>query len=129
MSTNEAFQAFAGARYLNLETVRKNGAAVRTPVWFAAAPNDPGKLYTYTLASAGKVKRIRNNPRVRIAPCDWRGNPLGEWVAARAEIASPEEAARGARLLNRKFVPWRQLLNFFALIHRRKRAGIVIRPA
>jgi PPOX class probable F420-dependent enzyme len=129
MSTTDAFQAFAGVRYINLETVRKNGAVVRTPVWFAAAADEPGKLYTYTMAEAGKVKRIRNNPQVRIAPCDWRGNLRGDWLPARAEIATAEEAARGSRLLNRKYFPMRMLMNFFALVSRNKRAGIVIRPA
>ena len=129
MSTTDAFQAFAGSRYINLETVRKNGTVVRTPVWFAAAPHEPGKLYTYSMAAAGKVKRIRNNPQVRIAPCDWRGNLLGDWVAARAEFASAEEAARGSRLLNRKYFPMRMLMNFFALISGSKRASIVLRPA
>ncbi|MBZ5527165.1 MAG: PPOX class F420-dependent oxidoreductase [Acidobacteriia bacterium] len=129
MSPNNPFEAFAGARYINLETVRKNGAVVRTPVWFAASPDEPGKLYTYTMASAGKVKRIRNNSQVRIAPCDLRGNLRGDWIPARAEIASPESAARCSRLLNRKYFPVRLLMNFFALISGSKRAGIIIRPA
>ena len=131
MSDDKSFNAFAGHKYLNLETLRKNGEAVRTPVWFAA--DDAGgagaqMLYAYSLAAAGKVKRIRNNPRVRIAPCDMRGKLLGEWGAARAEIVTGEEAARAMRLLDQKYFPWRQLLNFFAFFHRRERAAMVIRP-
>ena len=49
---------FSGRNYLNLETYRKSGVAVRTPVWFA---EQGGILYLYTLADSGKVKRIRNN--------------------------------------------------------------------
>ena len=91
MSSGKLSQ-FAGEKYLNLETYRKNGKAVATPVWFA---QDGGVLYIYSLADAGKVKRIRNNPRVRVAPCDMRGKLEGEWVEARARIVQGDEAAKG----------------------------------
>jgi len=130
MSTSNPFQPFAGRKYLNLETFRRSGEGVRTPVWFAAAPREQGarKLYIYTIGNTGKVKRIRNNPRARIAPCDMRGRLLGDWVDARAEILQGEEAAQGMRLLNRKYVPWKQLLDFFALFRRRERIVLAIHP-
>ena len=133
MNTASAFGAFAGKKYLNLETYRKDGRVVRTPVWFAAAEDaapgaSPQKLYIYTIGESGKVKRIRNNGRVRIAPCDMRGGLLGEWVAARAEILTGEQATRGMRLLNRKYIPWKQLLDFFAMFRRRQRIVMAIRP-
>jgi hypothetical protein len=128
------FAAFAGHKYLNLETFKKSGDGVKTPVWFAADPSasldsNGAKLYAYTIGVSGKVKRVRNNARVRIAPCDMRGRVLGEWVEARAEIVTGEEAARGMQLLNRKYFPWRQLLGFFASFSRRERTVFVIRPA
>ncbi len=131
MSTNNPFQPFAGHKYLNLETFRKSGEGVRTPVWFAAAPGEEGarKLYVYTIGNTGKVKRIRNNSRVRIAPCDMRGGLQGEWVEARAEILQGEDAAQGMRLLNKKYVPWKQLLDFFARLRPRERIVFAIRPA
>ncbi len=128
------FAGFDGQKYLNLETFRKNGTGVKTPVWFAADPsaslnsNDP-KLYVYTIGVSGKVKRIRNNPRVKIAPCDMRGRVFGEWMDARAEIVTGEEAAHGMRLLNEKYFPWKQLLDFFAMFRQRERTVFVIRPA
>ena len=127
------FAAFAGHKYLNLETFKKSGDGVKTPVWFAADPktdlaSSEARLYAYTIGNSGKVKRIRNNGRVRIAPCDMRGNLLGEWVEARAEIVSGAEAAYGNDLLNKKFFPWKQLLNFFASFRQRGRTGFVIRP-
>ena len=127
------FAAFAGHKYLNLETFKKSGDGVKTPVWFAADPksdlaSSEARLYAYTIGNSGKVKRIRNNGRVRIAPCDMRGNLLGEWVDARAEIVSGAEAAYGNDLLNKKFFPWKQLLNFFASFRQRGRTGFVIRP-
>jgi len=128
------FAAFAGHKYLNLETFKKSGEGVKTPVWFAADPSanldsNGAKLYVYTIGVSGKVKRIRNNPRVRIAPCDMRGRVFGEWVEARVEIVTGEEAARGMRLLNRKYFPWKQMLDFFAMFRRRERTVLAIRPA
>jgi len=128
-----SFAAFAGHKYLNLETFKKSGHGVKTPLWFAADPasdlaSDAARLYAYTTGNSGKVKRIRNNGSVRIAPCDMRGNLLGEWVDARAEIVTGREAAYADRLLNKKYVPWKQLLNFFASFRRRGRIGFVIRP-
>src|ERR1700687_5073570 len=128
------FAAFAGHKYLNLETFKKSGEGVKTPVWFAGDPSGRldskgAELYLYTIGVSGKVKRIRNNPRVKIAPCDMRGRVLGEWVEARAEIVTGQEAARGMQLLNKKYFPWKQMLDFFAMFRRRERTVFVIRPA
>jgi uncharacterized protein len=128
------FAAFAGHKYLNLETFKKSGEGVKTPVWFAAEPSanldsSVAKLYVYTIGASGKVKRIRNNPRVKVAPCDMRGRVLGESVDARAEIVTGEEAAHGMQLLNKKYFPWKQLLDFFASFRRRERTVFVIRRA
>jgi|SRR5580693_7491589 PPOX class probable F420-dependent enzyme len=127
------FTAFAGQKYLNLETLKKSGDGVKTPVWFAAEPSakldsNDAKLYVYTIGVSGKVKRIRNNPRVRIAPCTMRGEVRGEWVDARAEIVTGAEAEHGTALLNKKYFPWKQLLAFFAKFGRRGRTVFVIRP-
>ena len=127
------FAAFANCKYLNLESFKKSGEGVRTPVWFAADPSasldsSAAKLYIYTNGNTGKVKRIRNNPCVRIAPCDARGRLRGEWVEARAEIVTREDAQRGMQLLNKKYLPWKQLLGFFAMFRRRERAVLAIRP-
>ncbi len=125
------FASLQGRKYLNIETFRKNGQGVRTPVWFAGEPGDgtPEKLYVYSTADTGKAKRIRNNGRVRVAPCDVRGKLLGEWVEARAEIVTSAEAEHGLKLLNKKYVPWKELLDFFSLFSRKKRVVFLIRPA
>jgi len=127
------FAAFAGQKYLNLETFKKSGDGVKTPLWFVAEPSakldsNDAKLYIYTIGVSGKVKRIRNNPRVRIAPCTMRGEVRGEWVDARAEIVTAAEADHGTALLNKKYFPWKQLLAFFAKFSRRGRTVFVIRP-
>ena len=122
MSSDKRSQ-FAGEKYLNLETYRKVGTAVATPVWFA---EDGGLLYIYSLADAGKVKRIRNNPRVRVAPCDMRGKLKGEWVDARARILDGEEAAKGHRLLDEKYGVLKKIGNVFSKLRKRERIVIAI---
>jgi uncharacterized protein len=134
MNTAE-FGALYGKKYLNLETYRISGKGVRTPVWFAAAPMDTlgavtPELYVYTTADSGKAKRIRHSGVVKIAPCDARGNIAGPWIDARAEIVTGEEFDRGMRLIDRKYCPWKQLLDLSALLFRRhQRIMLRIRPA
>jgi PPOX class probable F420-dependent enzyme len=81
----------------------------------------------YTIGNSSKVKRIRNNRRVRIATCNIRSALRGDWVEAHAEILQGEEAAKGMRLLNRKYVPWKQLLDFFAMFRQRERTVFALR--
>ena len=124
-----AMRAIAGARYISVESYKRDGGAVRTPVWFAAAPGDDPVFYVYTTDDSFKVKRIRRNPKVRIASCDMRGGGLGAWTDGIATIGGAEEFAIGMRLLDRKYVPWKQLLGIGALFRRRRRVVIVLRPA
>jgi PPOX class probable F420-dependent enzyme len=120
---NDKLNRFAGEKYLNLETYRKTGTPVATPVWFAEGG---GVLYVYSLANAGKVKRIRNNPRVRVAPCDMRGKLEGEWVEARARAISGDEAATGNRLLNKKYGLLKKIGNVYSTLMNRERVMIAI---
>ncbi len=131
MRATSNFDVFQHHRYLNLESFRKNGQGVRTPVWFAGDPvgSHSQTLYVYSEADSGKAKRIRRNSRVRIAPCNVRGKLLGDWIESRAEIVTGEEAARGMRLLNSKYAPWKQLLDFFSKFKRRGRVVFAIHPA
>ncbi len=91
---------FARQQFINVETFRRNGQGVPTPVWFV---EDQGTLYVRTVDGSGKVKRIRNNPRVRVTPCDVRGGPLGEWVEGQAQFADAAESNRVNQLLARKY--------------------------
>ena len=57
-----------------------------------------------TVANSGKVKRIRNNGRVNIAPCKMDGTPTGTWVPADArEVTDAEVSKIVNRLLDRKY--------------------------
>ncbi len=98
---DEKLKQFEGKSFLNLETFRKNGVGVKTPVWFTQ--ND-GTLYVRTIAGSGKVKRIKNSGEVKIAPCEANGTPIGEWVHAHAvEVTDPESADMVRRLLEKKY--------------------------
>ena len=128
------FAAFRDHKYLSLETFKKSGEGVKTPVWFAADPardiaGEGALLYMYTIGNTGKVKRIRNNGHVKIAPCTIKGVPLGEFVDANVEIVTGEVASHGMKLLNKKYFPLKQILSFFALFSRRERVVMSIRPA
>ena len=92
---------FERQKYLNLETFRKSGEGVRTPVWFA---QEGETLYIVTMADSGKVKRIRNNRRVNIAVCKMNGKLTGAWISAQArEITDPEIVMKVDRMLDKKY--------------------------
>lgn len=89
------------AAYVSLATFRKSGAEVATPVW---AAHDDGEFFIFSAGDAGKVKRLRNSPRARLAVCDLRGRVLGDYHEATAEILEhPGDKRRALRLLRRKY--------------------------
>lgn len=99
-SETAPFAALRDAQYIRLTTFRKSGAGVAMPVWFAQVGDT---LYITTLAQAGKVKRIRANPRVLVAPCDARGVTSGPAVEAHARLLAPEEFERAEAALKAKY--------------------------
>jgi uncharacterized protein len=133
MSDGNYFAALEKHDFLNLETFRKNGEGVRTPVWFAADPASDirsrgAKLYIYTVENTGKVKRVRNNPRVRIAPCNRTGGLQGEWIEANARVVEGAEAVLGLKLLTQKYF-LKRIFDLFAVFRKAKRDVLVITPA
>ena len=96
-----ALDQFQKQKYLNLETFRKNGESMKTPVWFAL---EGEIIYVQTMANSGKVKRIRNNGHVNVTPCKMDGKPTGTWVPANAmEIVDVEVSKKVNRLLEKKY--------------------------
>lgn len=89
-----------GKKYISLATFRKSGTPVYTPVWFA---EDNGKLYVMTRSDSGKYKRIRNNPKVKIAPSTARGKIVGAEADATARILPAEDWPRARQTLARKY--------------------------
>jgi len=92
----------ANEKYLSLVTYRKNGEPVATAVWVAGVGDELGVI---TEESAGKVKRIRNNSRVTLTPCDVKGRvlPGAATTEATARLVTGEEAVRVDRAIRRKY--------------------------
>jgi PPOX class probable F420-dependent enzyme len=113
------------ASYINLKSFRRDGSAVDTPVWLA--PLD-GKLMVFTLGDSYKVKRIRRNPRVRVARCDVRGKLLGPWYdgRCRAVEGEPELEKRTYAALRAKY-GWQMYLgDFFSRLSGRYKKRLVL---
>ena len=92
---------FEKQQYLALETFRKNGEAVKTPVWFV---EDEEALLVWTEAGSGKAKRIRSDGTVRVAPSTGSGEPVGEWLPAHAQAdESPETVQRLKKMMKKKY--------------------------
>ena len=124
----DAIGQFAKAKYFSLETFRKTGIGIRTPVWFAEDPTQQPRtvFYVYTLPDSGKAKRIRNNPKVRIAPCNMRGDLRGAWVDALARICEGTEVEKGQELLNQKYGLMKRIGDFFSRMRGRTQAVLAI---
>ena len=111
-------ESFARQQYLNLETFRKSGLGVRTPVWFV---QDNETIFVRTMANSGKVKRIRNNGSVNIAPCKMDGVPIGEWFPAQArELTDLETDRKVDRLLDKKYGLMKKLFGLSSAFQGRK---------
>ena len=118
-------EAFANQQYLNLETFRKSGVGVKTPVWFV---QDAETLFVRTVADSGKVKRVRNNASVNIAPCKVDGAVVGEWVPASArEIKEQETSRKVDRLLGKKYGLMKTMFSWMSALQRRKSTVLEIK--
>lgn len=118
------FQEIGNPTYIALETFRKSGEGVVTPVWVTA---ESGKLYVWTLANSGKAKRIRNNGRVRIAISDARGNPKSEWVEAKVRVLSdPAEDQKQRERLAKKYGWQFHLFNLMGRFSRNQADHVVL---
>lgn len=105
----ETTNQFSRQKYINLETFRKNGVGVRTPVWFVQVGDI---FYVITFPKSGKVKRIRRDGRVNIAPCDMVGTLKGEWVSAYALIVEDKaECQEADRMMKTKYGLIKKLLD------------------
>ena len=94
--------------YINIETYRKNGQAVRTPIWFVIKGN---LIYFRTDKKSGKVKRIKNNPHVRLAACDIRGRTKEPWLVGEAHIVKVDSEIYS--MISKKYGIRAILIRFF----------------
>jgi len=87
-------------KYISLETYRKNGQSVKSPVWFVIE-ND--LLYIITRSQTGKVKRLKNNLQVKFALCTIKGKVTGEWVSGTAKILDENQTKKAVKMRDKKY--------------------------
>jgi len=102
MEVTPSLRTLVHQRTVRLTTYRRNGRPVGTAVSIAV---DGPRAFVRTFESAGKFKRIRNNPLVDVAPSTFRGEATGPSIRARVRILSGDDAERARRLIERKH-PW-----------------------
>ncbi|BCB75749.1 PPOX class F420-dependent oxidoreductase [Phytohabitans flavus] len=120
-----ALDRLADETYVLLTTFRKDGRAVATPVW---AVRDGDALAVWSVADAGKVKRIRRSGEVTVAACDIRGNPRGEAVAGHATLTGAAEFNdRIRRLMARKYGILGRITMFGSRVRRGRDGSVGIR--
>jgi PPOX class probable F420-dependent enzyme len=91
-------------------TFRRSGDPVATPVWFAI---EGGRLYFKSERRSGKVRRLRRDPRVLVAPCTVRGRALGPAVEGAGRVLDEGEAAAAERALRGQYGAGRRLYERF----------------
>lgn len=96
----ERFQRFMNENFVILTTFRKDGRSVATTINIAV---NGDHAYFRTTMDTGKIKRIRNNPRVTIAPGTRQGAITGSSMDADARLLSGEESSRASGVLIRKY--------------------------
>jgi PPOX class probable F420-dependent enzyme len=112
----------ADSRFISLTTFRASGEAVSTPVWVG---REGATLVVLTPADSGKVKRLRNDPRVEIRPCGRFGAVADgvEPISATAELREqPHDVERARATIRRTYpVESRLVLGIERLVERLRR--------
>jgi len=99
------------AKFISLETYKRNGEAVRTPVWFV---EESGLIYFHSPAKSWKVKRLQRNPLVRLSPCARFGRIEGDWLKGKAtRIDGEEDTKRIVNLVNSRQGLDGRIIGFF----------------
>jgi PPOX class probable F420-dependent enzyme len=116
---NNYHNSLETGKYINIQTYKKNGQAVSTPVWFISKDN---KIYFRTSRKSGKFKRIKNNNNVKFALCNISGKIKGEWHNGLAKIDPDINRLIFARI-NEKYGIFAHIMNVFYKI---KKMEIII---
>ena len=101
---------FLNQKYINLETYKKDGTPVRTPVWFVI---DNDLIFVITRDSTGKVKRLKNNQDVQIVSCSFKGEPKNQWIKGKVEKITGKEADIAIKLRKKKYGMSARLIGLF----------------
>ncbi len=111
MEANHTFDPIASAKTILLTTYKRDGRPVGTPVNVAVMSGDVA--YIRTFDPSGKLKRMRRNADVEVAPSTLRGRVTGPGVPARARVLAGSESETAATALAHKYplmhgrlIPW-----------------------
>lgn len=105
-------ERLANESYVLLTTFRRSGEEVSTPVW---AARDGDELTVWTERAAGKVKRIRNDSKVKLTACDIRGKRThGSTIAGTARLLDDTGSERVRRAIARKYGLVGRITMFFS---------------
>jgi hypothetical protein len=115
------FSPIEDARYIVLTTFRRDGTPVPTPVHVVS---EGDVAYIRTFDPSGKLKRMRNNPEVEVAPSTARGKVTGASRRASARILAGAESDAVAEAITRKhpflhgrLIPWFHRRKGLATVH------------
>jgi PPOX class probable F420-dependent enzyme len=85
------------------------------------------RLYVNTEDGSGKVKRLRNNPRIRMAPSTMGGRPLADWREGTARLVDDAALVRRVNdAIRAKYGLWARMHILFALFSRRARERVIV---
>ena len=107
-------QSLFPGRYLSLTSFKADGTGVVTPLWFVS---DGERLFALTDLNSAKVRRMRHDPRVLVAPCRASGKLRGEPLSARAEVLTESaDLERVHKLLTERYrISYRTVMLMYRL--------------
>ena len=112
-------EALFPGRFLSLTSFKHDGTGVATPLWFVS---DGERLFALTDLHSAKVRRMRGNPRVLVAPCGPNGKLRGEPHPARAEVLTESaDLERVQKLLIERYKTTYRLVMLIYRLGRRLR--------
>ncbi len=116
---SDAIRALQGESYINLETFKRSGEGVKTPIWFAHQGTD---LVFMTNGKSWKCKRLARNSACKLAACGVAGGIKGPWFdGVCVELTDGAEVAAAADLLLKKYgLQWKLLLAGAGLAGKKK---------
>lgn len=127
MTSDPTLSALGDERFVSLSTFRRSGERVSTPVWIA---RDGDAIVVTTPEASGKVKRLRNSPRVELRPCGRTGSVKdgAEPLAAVAEVLTDEVSReRMTGIIRRKYgLEYRIVMGIERLLSKSERGNRVI---
>ena len=121
----EGLRIFGVVPYSRLTTFKRDGSRASVPIWQAVGG---GKVYMFTEAASWKVKRLRNDPRIELTTCDWRGNLDGgpTWTGTARVVDGKTDTAKAYEALDKKYGWQKWLVDLFSKIGGRYDARAIL---